>query len=110
MAILIEHYAGAFPVWLAPVQVKILPISDKHLDYARQVLNELKQKMVRVELDDATETLGKKIRQAKLEKIPYLVVIGDQEVASKLLTVESRDQGKLSGLGTDDFYAKYLKP
>ena len=109
MAILIEHYAGAFPVWLAPVQVKILPISDKHLDYARQVLNELEQKAVRVEIDDAAESLGKKIRQAKLEKIPYLVVIGDHEVASKSLTVESRDQGKLSNLGVDDFYASYLK-
>lgn len=110
MAILIEHYAGAFPVWLAPVQAKILTISDKHLNYARQILNELEQKAVRVELDDATESLGKKIRQAKLEKIPYLVIIGDHEVASKLLTVESRDQGKLSNLGVDDFYSKYLKP
>ncbi len=108
MGILIEHYAGAFPAWLAPVQVKILPISDKHLDYAKQIFADLKNHGARVELDDAKESLGKKIRAAKLEKIPYLVIIGDQEVASQKLTVETRDNQKLTDLSVEKFYSKHL--
>ncbi len=103
MAFLIEKYAGAFPLWLAPVQVDILPIVDKHQTFATLVCERLKSKNIRVELNNANETLGKKIKAAKLEKIPYLVVIGDQEVASEKLTIESRDGGKLENVAVEEF-------
>lgn len=91
-AVLIEHYEGAFPTWLSPVQVKVLPISDKHLEYAKQVFEELLEVGIRVEIDTDSETLGKKIRDAKMQKIPYLLVIGDKEVESQEVTVESRTE------------------
>ena len=105
LSIYLEHTAGVFPLWLAPVQVKILPISDKHHDYAKQIAHELKKNKVRVELDESNETLGKKIRQGKVEKIPYLVVLGDQEVTNQTLTIESHDDGK-SESNLADFVAK----
>ncbi|MFA5023041.1 MAG: threonine--tRNA ligase [Candidatus Paceibacterota bacterium] len=89
-AFLIEHYAGAFPTWLAPVQVKILPISEKQMDYAKSVEQELKKNNIRVELDESNETLGKKIRNAKMQKLPYLLVLGDKEMEEKMITVETR--------------------
>ncbi|OGG55075.1 threonine--tRNA ligase [Candidatus Kaiserbacteria bacterium RIFCSPHIGHO2_02_FULL_49_11] len=92
MAFLIEHYAGAFPLWLSPVQVKVLPIADVHISYAREVAASLKEKGIRIELDDSSETLGKKIRNAKTEKVPYFLVLGDQEVEKKEVTLESRDR------------------
>lgn len=103
LAFLIEKYAGAFPLWLAPVQVAILPISDKHQIFATLVSERLKSKNIRVELNNANETLGKKIREAKLQKIPYLVVIGDNEIASEQLTIESRDHGKLENVAVEEF-------
>jgi threonyl-tRNA synthetase len=106
MAFLIEKYAGAFPLWLAPVQVKVLPVSEKHNAYAEEVVNALKNAHVRVELDAANESLGKKIRAAKMEKIPYTLVVGDKEVESKTVSVESRDQGKLDAMPLADFVAK----
>ena len=90
MGILIEHYAGVFPLWLSPVQVKVLPISEKHNEYAESVAKELRTAEIRVEIDDRNETLGKKIRDAKTEKIPYLFVVGDKEVDSGQVSVESR--------------------
>ncbi|MES2014258.1 MAG: threonine--tRNA ligase [Patescibacteria group bacterium] len=90
MGVLIEHYAGAFPLWLAPVQVKILPVSEKHVEYGRSVLTALKDAGVRVEIDDADESLGKKIRNSKMEKIPYLFVVGDKEIESGTVSVETR--------------------
>ncbi len=90
IAILIEHYAGAFPLWLSPVQARVLPISEKHVEYGQKVLAELKSAGIRAEMDDANESLGKKIRNAKKEKIPYLFVVGDKEVESGRVTVESR--------------------
>lgn len=90
MGVLIEHYTGAFPLWLAPVQVKVLPVSEKHNEYAHQVAKELTAGKIRTEVDDANESLGKKIRNAKTEKIPYLMVVGDKEVEAGTLTVESR--------------------
>lgn len=87
MAMLIEHYAGALPVWLAPVQAKILPVSDKFNDYARKVANDLFEAEVRCEVDDSNETLGKKIRNAELEKNPYMLVVGEKEVADKNIAV-----------------------
>ena len=95
MAFLIEKYAGAFPLWLAPVQVKVLPIGESHFLYATEVMDKLKAANIRVELDISDETLGKKIRNAKTEKVPYALVIGDKEVADKKVTMESRDSGNL---------------
>jgi threonyl-tRNA synthetase len=94
MSILIEHYAGAFPMWLSPTQIRVLSISDKHAAYAQEVADALKSAGIRVTLDDTNETLGKKIRAWKVEKTPYAVVIGDKEMESKMLTLESRDGSK----------------
>ncbi|MBD3330137.1 threonine--tRNA ligase, partial [Candidatus Peregrinibacteria bacterium] len=85
--VLTEHYAGAFPFWLAPVQVRLLPVSDKFNDYAEDILDKLKKLDVRVELDDSSETLGKKIRNAEMQKIPYMLVIGEKEVKDKSVAV-----------------------
>lgn len=105
MAFLIEHYAGTFPLWLAPVQVIILPISDSHHDYAQKVLTELKDRGIRTEIDLDNETLGKKIRAGKLQKIPYLIVIGDNEVRGEKLTVEGRTE-KLENISVADFITR----
>lgn len=94
-AFLIEHYAGAFPLWLSPVQVKILPIGEGHISYAQEIFDQLKAEGIRVELDDSSESLGKKIRNAKTEKVPYVLVLGDKEVTDKKVTVESRNDDKL---------------
>ena len=106
MAFLIEKYAGAFPLWLSPVQARVLPVSEKHADYGREVLTALKVAGIRTELDDANESLGKKIREAKVEKIPYLLVVGDQEVEAKTVSIESRDSGKLDASPLADFIAR----
>lgn len=87
IAILIEHYAGAFPVWLAPVQAIVLPISDKHQDYAQKVVSELKNNNIRVELNDKNEPLNARIRDAQLQKIPYMLVVGDKEVGSASISI-----------------------
>ncbi len=106
MAFLIEHYAGAFPLWLAPVQVKILPISDSHIAYATEIKAALTKTGIRAELDDSNESLGKKVRHAKMEKIPYYIVLGDQEASAKTLGVEHRETGKVGSLSLDDFTAR----
>src|SRR6185312_6177924 len=84
---LLEHYAGRFPTWLAPVQVKILPISDKFLPYAKEVFTQLKKAGIRVETDERSEKVGKKIRDAELNKIPYMLVIGERETTERKLAV-----------------------
>ncbi len=91
MAFLIEHYNGAFPVWLSPVHVKVLPVSEKHLSYAQDVEAKLRAAHIRTELDASNESLGKKIRNAKKDKLPYFLVIGDKEVAEGSVTLEARD-------------------
>lgn len=96
MSILIEHTAGAFPTWLSPVQVSAIPVSEKHLDYARGIVTILKEAGIRAELDDSNETLGKKIRAWKLSKNPYALVIGDKEVESGTLSIEMRNGEKLN--------------
>jgi threonyl-tRNA synthetase len=90
-AILIEQYAGKFPVWLAPQQVAILPISDKHLDYAKSVQNELVKNGIRAETNSDPERIGKKIRIATLQKVPYMIIIGDKEVEEKTISIRTRD-------------------
>ncbi|MCC6198863.1 threonine--tRNA ligase [Candidatus Nomurabacteria bacterium] len=95
MAFLIEKYEGAFPLWLAPVQLQILPVSEKHIGYATELFDTLKTAGIRVEIDSSNETLGKKVRNAKQEKVPYLLVIGDKEVDSTALTLEGRGEEKV---------------
>lgn len=109
MAFLIEKYAGAFPLWLAPVQAKILPISEKHVAYANEIFSALRDASIRVEVDDANESLGKKIRNAKTEKIPYLLIVGDEEISAKTVSVESRDKGKIGALSIVDTLARFKK-
>ncbi|MFZ2187036.1 MAG: threonine--tRNA ligase [Candidatus Moraniibacteriota bacterium] len=95
MGILIEHYAGAFPVWLAPIQAVVLPIGENHQAFAKEITDALKEKNIRVELDLDNESLGKRVRNAKIQKIPYLLIIGDKEVAAKNITLEHRSAGSL---------------
>ncbi|MCL4404294.1 threonine--tRNA ligase, partial [Patescibacteria group bacterium] len=92
LSVIIEHLAGDFPVWLAPVQARIIPIADRHLEYAKQTSAELKKDGLRVDIASSGETLGKNIRAAELEKIPYILVVGDKEVESKLVNVRARHQ------------------
>ncbi len=106
LSVIIEHYAGAFPLWLAPVQVSIIPIMDNHQTYAKEIFETLKKAGIRVELADNNESLGKKVRQAKVEKIPYWIVIGDKEVESKTVTLESRDNGQLGAITPDELLKK----
>ena len=105
IAFLIEKYAGAFPLWLSPVQVKVLPIGEGHLEYGREIFEALKKENIRVELNESNETLGKKIRNGKSEKVPYLVVLGDKEKSSKTLTVEGRNE-KLENISLEKFLTK----
>ncbi|WP_447512618.1 His/Gly/Thr/Pro-type tRNA ligase C-terminal domain-containing protein, partial [Clostridioides difficile] len=109
IGILIEHYAGKFPVWLSPTQVKILPISDKFMDYANEVKKELFDKGIRVELDDRAEKIGFKIREAQLEKVPYMLIVGEKEVADNNVSVRSRDKGEIGSIKLDEFIASISK-
>jgi threonyl-tRNA synthetase len=102
---LIEHFAGAFPVWLSPVQVKVVPIGERQDEYARSVFAQLRDANIRVEFDESNETLGKKIRAAKTSKIPYILVIGDKEVEGKTVTIEGRS-GNLGASTVEDFIKK----
>jgi threonyl-tRNA synthetase len=103
MGILIEHYAGAFPVWLSPVQARVIPVSEKHTDYATDVMKKLKAAGIRADVDAASESLGKKIRGAKGEKIPYLLVVGDKEIEENTASVEARGDEKLGALSIEAF-------
>lgn len=109
IGILIEHYAGKFPVWLAPVQVKILPVSEKFADYAKKVSDELKEAGVRVETDDRSEKLGYKIRSAQLEKVPYMLIVGEKESESGNVSVRRRDEGDIGSMSIQDFAALVLE-
>lgn len=103
IGILIEHFAGAFPVWLAPVQAVVLPITDEYMDYARQVYQKIKEADVRVELDERNEKIGYKIREAELHKIPYMLVVGKAEVEKELVAVRRRKRGDLGKFSLDAF-------
>lgn len=103
MAFLIEHFNANFPLWLAPEQVRIIPITDAHHAYAQEVSTQLKDKGLRVELDDSKESMGKKIRAAKTERVPYFLVIGDAEVAAEQVTVEHGTAGKIGVMRVEDF-------
>ena len=106
MAFLIEETKGAFPTWLAPVQVKVLPISDKHLEYANKVKEALQDKEVRVEVDDRAEKIGYKIREAQLQKVPYMLVVGDKEQEAGEVGVRNRKDGDVGAMKLEDFVGK----
>lgn len=109
IGILIEQYAGKFPVWLAPTQVKILPISDKYMDYANEVKKALFDAGVRVEMDDRAEKIGFKIREAQLQKVPYMLVVGEKEAAENQVAVRSRDKGEMGSMNLNDFVSMVVK-
>src|SRR6188768_1476678 len=100
---LLEHYAGKFPVWLAPVQVKVLPISDKFLDYAKSVADKLKKSDIRAEVDDRNEKIGKKIRDTELMRVPYMLVVGEKEMSENKVAVRRQGKGDLGVKGVDEF-------
>ena len=109
LALLIEKYAGAFPMWLAPTQVKILPIADRHFDYAYSIKAELEKNGMRVEIDDRSEKIGYKIREAQLEKVPYMFVVGDKDIENNCVSVRHRKEGDLGSMPLDDFIAAAVK-
>lgn len=106
---LIEHFAGAFPLWLSPVQVMVLPISDKFIDYANKIVEQLKENKIRVELDDKSESIGKKIRESEIQKIPYLIIVGEKEVSAKMIAIRKRGQGDLGQMSSGEFIEKLLE-
>ena len=106
LALLIEKYAGAFPAWLAPVQVKILPIAEPHIEYAKKVKEKFEEFGLRVELDEREEKIGYKIREAQLQKVPYMIIIGDKEVENEAVGVRSRKDGDMGQMGTMEFIEK----
>ncbi len=107
LALLIEKYAGAFPTWLAPVQVKLLPIADRHIEYMEEIKRKLADAgVIRTELDDRSEKLGYKLREAQLEKVPYMLVAGDKDIENGVVSVRSRKGGDLGSMTVDEFIAK----
>ena len=108
LALLIEKYAGAFPLWLAPVQVKLLPIADRHLDYLYEVKKQLEDKGFRCEVDDRSEKIGYKIREAQLEKVPYMVVVGDKDIENNTISIRKRKEGDLGAMTVEQFLEKIV--
>ena len=109
IGILIEHFAGAFPTWLAPVQVKVLPISDKYLEYGQSVLDQLNAAGIRAEIDTRAEKIGYKIREAQMKKIPYMLVVGAKEEEEKKVSVRSRFAGDEGQKGLEEFIAAIME-
>jgi threonyl-tRNA synthetase len=109
LAMLIEKYAGAFPTWLAPVQVKVLPISEKYHDYAYEVVNNLRKNGIRVEIDERAEKIGYKIREAQLSKSPYMLIVGQKEEDDKAVSVRSRLEGDKGSMSQEDFIGQVRK-
>jgi threonyl-tRNA synthetase len=104
--ILIEHYAGRFPLWLAPLQILILPVADRHVSDAWSIESQLRAHGLRTRIDERSESVGKKIRDAELARAPYMVVLGDKEQESGSLAVRSHAGGDLGALGMDEFVAR----
>ena len=109
IGVLIENYAGAFPTWLAPVQVEIMPIADSHLEYAETVKNRLEEVGIRAEIDSRNEKIGYKIREAQLQKVPYMLILGDKEKEANNVGVRSRKDGDIGAMELDDFIAKIVE-
>ena len=106
IGIITEHFAGAFPTWLAPVQIRILPIADKHKEYSEKLKKQLEDLDLKVELDEREEKIGYKIREAQLQKIPYMLIIGDKEVEANAVGVRSRKDGDIGQMSVEDFVQK----
>ena len=106
LGVLIEHFAGAFPAWLSPVQVKILTITDRSANYARSVAGRLREEGIRVESDLRNEKIGYKIREARLEKVPYMLIIGDREADTGTVAVRHREDGDRGTVSLDEFVAQ----
>ncbi|MEA2485605.1 MAG: threonyl-tRNA synthetase, partial [Actinomycetota bacterium] len=104
--VLVEHFAGAFPTWLAPVQAAVIPIADRHEDYAREVARRLAAAGVRVEVDDSSDTMGAKIRHQQLQKVPYMLVVGDKEASSATVSVRRRTGEESRDVSLDDLERK----
>ena len=109
LGIMIEHYAGAFPVWLAPVQARVLSVAERHADFAQSLTRELQSAGLRVECDNSNETVGKKIRNAESHKIPYALVVGDKESSGGDLTVRIRGQKDQEAMSKDAFIERVLR-
>lgn len=109
IGILIEHYAGAFPTWISPVQAKIIPVTDKNLEYAKSVAAAMSESDIRVEVEEANETLGYKIRKAQMEKVPYMIIVGDQEMKGHTISVRSRKNGDLGSQSLPMFVANLIR-
>lgn len=109
IGILIEHYAGAFPTWIAPVQAKIIPVTDKNLEYAKSVAAAMSESDIRVEVEEANETLGYKIRKAQMEKVPYMIIVGDQEMKGHTISVRSRKNGDMGSQSLPMFVANLIR-
>ena len=109
IGILIEHFAGAFPTWIAPVQAKIIPVTDKNLEYAKSVAAAMSESDIRVEVEEANETLGYKIRKAQMEKVPYMIIVGDQEMKGHTISVRSRKNGDLGSQSLPMFVANLIR-
>ena len=109
IGILIEHFAGKFPVWLAPVQVKILPVSDKSLEYAKSIEAQMRARGLRVETDSRNEKIGYKIRESQLEKLPYMLIVGDKEREEKTVSVRRRDKGDVGAMKVEEFIEQVIR-
>jgi len=109
LAVLIEHYAGAFPVWLSPVQVNIVPISEKYHDYAQKVYESLKESGIRTELNNTNDTLGKRIRESEMQKVPYILVVGEKEIKEKSVAVRQRGTKDIKVVKINTFIKKIKK-
>src|SRR5919202_1715904 len=105
LGLLIEHFAGAFPAWLAPVQAAIIPIADRHVPYAREVAAKLAAAGLRVEVDDSGNRMNQKVREAQLQKVPYMLVVGDRDIAAGAVSVRLRTEEQLGAMPLDDFVA-----
>lgn len=108
LAILIEHFAGNFPFWMAPVQVKVLPIAEPHIEKAKEIADKLLAENIRVEVDTSSDGFGKKVRNAKVDKVPYFIIIGDKDIEAGKVTLESRDNGNLGQLSDDELVQKLV--
>jgi len=109
VGVLVEHFAGAFPTWLAPVQAAIIPIADRHIDYGNEVRTRLKSQGVRAQVDTSDNTMRAKIRNQQLHKVPYMLVVGDSEAESQTISVRRRDGEEKRGVRIDDFVESIVK-
>jgi threonyl-tRNA synthetase len=108
MAILIEHFAGEFPLWLSPVQAKIIPISESHVNYANEVKSQMQAAGIRVEVDYRSEKMGLKIREAETQKIPYMFVIGDKEMENQSLALRKRKEGNIGVMSVQEIIERFI--